>query len=426
MTEANTTRTAHRRPVEFGGPVGNLIMMIFLPVIVYYLYYSVMFHGGVPVPKEWFGDPMFSMFLDSIKPTPVAVIFYVGWFLFQALLQALLPGSIALGKPLADGTRLRYRMNGPASLAVTAATVALLVGFGCIAPTVIYDNLGALISVVMIFSYLFAVFLYFHGKKTGPADERTGNILYDYFMGASVNPRIGSFDLKFFCEARPGLMLWILADLSFLAAQYQDTGSVSAALVLVTAMQAWYVIDYYLHEPAILTTMDIAYENFGLMLAFGDLAWVPFTYSIQALYLVKHSRQLPVWGILAILALNAAGYYIFRTVNLQKHRFRADPARKIWGRDPEYIETKGGGKLLVSGFWGCSRHFNYVGDILMAVAWSLPTLFATPLTWFYPVYFTILLVHRERRDNRHCSSKYGDDWSRYCERVPWRIIPRIY
>jgi protein-S-isoprenylcysteine O-methyltransferase Ste14 len=42
------------------------------------------------------------------------------------------------------------------------------------------------------------------------------------------------------------------------------------------------------------------------------------------------------------------------------------------------------------------------------------------------VYFTILLVHRERRDNNFCHAKYGADWEHYCAKVRWRIIPGIY
>ncbi len=30
-----------------------------------------------------------------------------------------------------------------------------------------------------------------------------------------------------------------------------------------------------------------------------------------------------------------------------------------------------GSRLLISGWWGYVRHPNYLGDILMAVAWSL-------------------------------------------------------
>jgi Delta14-sterol reductase len=42
----------------------------------------------------------------------------------------------------------------------------------------------------------------------------------------------------------------------------------------------------------------------------------------------------------------------------------------------------------------------------MALAWSLPTGFDTPLTYFYVIYFGVLLVHRQRRDDEKCENKY--------------------
>lgn len=33
--------------------------------------------------------------------------------------------------------------------------------------------------------------------------------MYDFFMGRELNPRIRSFDIKFFCEMRPGLIGWV-------------------------------------------------------------------------------------------------------------------------------------------------------------------------------------------------------------------------
>ena len=56
----------------------------------------------------------------------------------------------------------------------------------------------------------------------------------------------------------------------------------------------------------------------------------------------------------------------------------------------------------------------------------MPCGFASPVPYFYPIYFTILLVHRERRDHDLCRQKYGADWDRYCEAVPWRILPGVY
>ena len=43
--------------------------------------------------------------------------------------------------------------------------------------------------------------------------------------------------------------------------------------------------------------MDITTDGFGFMLAFGDLAWVPFIYSLQARYLVDHDPALPLWQV---------------------------------------------------------------------------------------------------------------------------------
>lgn len=45
------------------------------------------------------------------------------------------------------------------------------------------------------------------------------------------------------------------------------------------------------------------------------------------------------------------------------------------------------------------------GDWLMALSWSLATGFDTPVTYFYPVYFFVLLVHRQLRDDVMCEVK---------------------
>ena len=36
--------------------------------------------------------------------------------------------------------------------------------------------------------------------------------------------------------------------------------------------------------------MDITTDGFGFMLVFGDIAWVPFTYCLQARYLADNPR----------------------------------------------------------------------------------------------------------------------------------------
>jgi Delta14-sterol reductase len=48
------------------------------------------------------------------------------------------------------------------------------------------------------------------------------------------------------------------------------------------------------------------------------------------------------------------------------------------------------------------------------------------IPYFYVVYFGILLVHREFRDEHQCKLKYGRDWDKYCSIVKYRFIPYVF
>ena len=106
---------------------------------------------------------------------------------------------------------------------------------------------------------------------------------------------------------------------------------------------------------------------------------------------------------------------------------------KVWGKKPtvtvaRYSTEKGESKenlLLASGWWGISRHFHYVPEVLGAFFWSVPALFTNFLPYFYVVFLAILLTERAFRDDRRCANKYGADWQRYCKQVPYKIIPYI-
>ena len=111
--------------------------------------------------------------------------------------------------------------------------------------------------------------------------------------------------------------------------------NVTDSMWLVLAFQGFYVADGLYNEPAIFTTMDITTDGFGFMLAVGDLAWVPFVYSLQARYLVFRQVELgPYWSA-AIVAVNLLGYYIFRAANGEKNDFRngKNPKSKLNSTD---------------------------------------------------------------------------------------------
>jgi delta14-sterol reductase len=117
------------------------------------------------------------------------------------------------------------------------------------------------------------------------------------------------------------------------------------------------------------------------------------------------------------------GWALSRGANLQKFHFKRDPTRTFLGITPEALQ----GRVLVNGFWGLSRHINYLGEVLMALGISLAL--GNPLAWepwLYPLYYVALLVPRQIDDDKRCAAKYGPLWHDYVKRVPKRIIPFVY
>nr|XP_019703058.1 delta(14)-sterol reductase isoform X4 [Elaeis guineensis] len=167
---------------------------------------------------------------------------------------------------------------------------------------------------------------------------------------------------------------------------------------------------------------DIIAERLGFMLVFGDLVFIPFTFSIQGWWLLKNKVELTKVAAIANFLTFIIGYLVFRGANKQKHVFKKNPKAHIWGKPPKVI----GGKLLASGYWGIARHCNYLGDLLLALSFSLPCGASSVIPYFYPIYLLILLIWRERRDEARCSQKYKEVWAEYCKMVPWRILPFVY
>ncbi|XP_010773908.1 lamin-B receptor-like [Notothenia coriiceps] len=278
--------------------------------------------------------------------------------------------------PLRSGERLKYRTNGFFAMVVSCVAVAAAVQQGADL-TYIHSHFLQLAVASFLISVLLSSYLYVRSGRAAAEQlalgGSSGNVAYDFFKGRELNPRIKYFDLKFFCEMRPGLIGWCLINFALALAEMKRQGleAPSHAMILVNLFQLLYVADGLWNEEAILTTMDLMHDGFGFMLAFGDLVWVPFTYTLQAYYLVSRPTPLNPPALAAIVTLKLIGFYIFRKSNSVKNAFRRNPS------DPQLshlktIPTATGRSLLVSGWWGVVRHPNYLGDLLMALAWSLP------------------------------------------------------
>mmetsp|Transcript_12034 Transcript_12034/g.20343 ORF Transcript_12034/g.20343 Transcript_12034/m.20343 type:complete len:430 (-) Transcript_12034:329-1618(-) len=419
---------------EFEGPyLGPIGVILGLPAVCYLLVFACNSSGCLNLQTlEVPGFPAGMSFV-----TWEGIVVSVGWFGLMVVLHLILPGQRVQGVKIAykddkgasRDKQLTYKLNGALCMAVVYLGAVYL---GFVANVLnlgwMYDNYMPLLTGSMIMSVSLSFYLFissFNKNAVLAPGGDSGVAVYDFYMGRELNPRLGAkFDLKEFCELYPGLVGWVMLNLGCAHKQYTLTGEVGVPMLLVNAFHLLYVADAMLNEKSILTTMDITSDGFGYMLAFGDLTWVPFIYSLQARVLVDHTPELPVWYLLAIVALKVLGYAIFRGSNGQKDQFRRDPDHPSVAH-LKTLKTESGRQLIISGWWGMARHINYFGDWVMGVAWCLPC-GSQPIAYFYAVYFAVLLIHRDMRDGHSCSVKYGKDWDKYKAIVKYHIVPFVY
>lgn len=176
-------------------------------------------------------------------------------------------------------------------------------------------------------------------------------------------------------------------------------------------------------------------HHFFSLQCWGCLVWVPSVYTSHTLYLTAHPNDLGLPLAAFILLSGVAAIYInYNADNHKEHVRNTQGACTIWGKKPEvihatYYTSKGEEKkslLLVSGWWGVSRHFHYIPELTAAFCWTVPALFSSLLAYFYFIFLVILLTHRSVRDDKRCMEKYGSYWKQYCEKVPYKIIPFVF
>ncbi len=355
--------------------------------------------------------------LGILAPVILSIVIFI--------LNALLPGRWVTGyvhKKYSSG-RLRYHLNG---IRVFFALVLIwfLLGLNDLVP---FDWLyiyrwygltGAFVS-GLVFS-LAVVMAYPPVKKSFAADLFFGRIENLQFRGGLV-------DLKMWLYLTGATLLELNA-LSFASHHWMLYGdNSSVGVFLSTALLTWFLIDYLIFEEVHLYTYDLFAERIGFKLGWGCLVFYPYFYSI----FLWSTADLPDpgtrgWKLMIYVAIFLAGWILSRGANLQKFHFKKDPRRSFLGIVPETI-TDGNRTVLVNGFWGVSRHINYLGEVLMAIGIILCTGYPSLIwPWLYPLYYVLLLVARQLDDDKRCALKYGELWKTYMKRVPYRIIPYLY
>ena len=180
---------------------------------------------------------------------------------------------------------------------------------------------------------------------------------------------------------RSGLTGWPLLSFAFVAKQYRLHGYISDSTVFIAIVQGYYVLERQYSELSITGMMDIVADGLDFMLSYGDIVWVPFMYSAQCRYLSTFPIHLS-WICITVLSVALTiVVYIFQASKNQKSQSRKTPNDPRVANLP-FLQTRKGTRLLTGGWWGISRHINYLGDWMQAITFCFSTGLAGS-SWLY-------------------------------------------
>ncbi|KAI5296353.1 C-24(28) sterol reductase [Ascosphaera acerosa] len=433
---------------EFGGPWGVLSMMIGFPALMYYMWLgATYFDGHFPWPEEgqsWcdFFHYAGHLIYTGAFPTLRAWRIYWSFCIFEGFLYLYAPGITIEGRPLEHlgGKKLTYYCSAYASFYITLVCALACHFLGIFKLYTIMDEFGPLMSVASLSGVLVSFAAYWSAKWRHAEHRITGNCIYDFFMGMELNPRLfGLLDLKMFLEVRMPWFILLLVTMGAAARQWELYGYISGEVGLLLLAHYLYANACAKGEECIVPTWDMYYEKEGFMLIFWNLSGVPLSYCHCTIYLANHHPDTYRWNRAALVAfymLYLFVYWVWDTCNSQKNRFRQKQrGGKIYNRktfpqlpwatldNPKIITSKRGHTLLVDGWYGYARKIHYTCDMFFATAWGLVCGFKSPFPWFYPIFFTIMIIHRAWRDNTRCAAKYKEAWVEYTKQVPYLFVP---
>ncbi|KAK3114093.1 C-24(28) sterol reductase [Teratosphaeriaceae sp. CCFEE 6253] len=433
---------------DFGGSWGVSAMMVGFPTLMWYMWIGATYYDGY-FPSEpnmtWseFGQHMAHLVYTGAFPHAKAWTIYWVFLIVQGFFYLTLPGVYATGKPLPHegGKQLRYYCNGVYAFYLTIVLAVAAHFTGVFKLYTLMDEFGPLMSVAIISGFIVSVIAYISAFARGAQHRMTGYHVYDFFMGAELNPRMfGWLDFKMFFEIRLPWYILFLITLSAAARQWENNGYVSGEVGFLLMAHFLYANACCKGEEMIVVTWDMYYEKWGFMLVFWNLAGVPLSYCHCTIYLANHHPSVYAWPKPFLVFLYVSYlfvYYVWDTSQSQKAMFRArergyQTERKSFPqlpwkevKNPRKIMTDTGDSILVDGWYGYARKIHYTCDVYFALTWGLVTGFRSPFPWFYPAFFFAMIVHRATRDVQRCRQKYGEAWAEYERLTPYLFIPYV-
>jgi hypothetical protein len=356
-----------------------------------------------------------------------AFLWPVAIYLLVLCLHLVVPARRTDGyvRDAVTGELLRYRLNGLRVLALVVALYVAACATSVLPWEIFYEKRWEMATSACVIGLLFTFALVLPARR-----EAGKSLLFDLYLGRLENPQWagGRVDAKMFLYLAGAVMLELNV-LSFTAHHVLlHRADPSPGVLLYAFLFTFFVAEYLSFEKVHLYTYDFFAERVGFKLGWGCLVFYPFFYCIGLWTVAELPNPHTSTPVLAAYGLVFfCGWGLSRGANLQKFLFKTQPGAKLFGLIAPAAVTAGDKRLLYSGFWGLSRHINYLGEILMAVGLTLSLGYPENVyPWLYPLYYVGLLVPRQYADDKRCAGKYGALWEEYCRKVPYRIIPWVY
>lgn len=237
-------------------------MMGGFPLLMYYMWIGAMFYNGqFPTPSPEHSTPEFLKHLAGLVvqhafPTLKAWTIYWTFFILQAMGYCFLPGVTSYGKPLEHegGTRLKYHCSATWAFYMTILAGAILHFTEVFRLDTILDEFGPLLSVAVLTGFIVSIAAYISALIRSKQHRMTGNTIYDFFMGAELNPRIGDLDFKMFFMVRMPWFILFALSCATAARQYTDYGHISAEVMFIVFAHFLYTNACAKGEECIVTT----------------------------------------------------------------------------------------------------------------------------------------------------------------------------
>ncbi|XP_067628540.1 lamin-B receptor [Eurosta solidaginis] len=458
-------------PKEFGGWFGATLLMLFVPCIVFYLQWCCQKDAcELQFPTFDIEKLKSSTYWKSIfnnEAIAAFIAFQLGVFVLSALLfgrYVSLPAERIGGSASSRQYSAVYKFNAlPIAILVTlAAAVAEYQNYPV--ADFILKHQQRFCVFGFINAFILALWTYIRTDMLkGKANQaqlniygKTGSFLVDYAQGKQLNPKwlnFVEFKLVFY---RIALLVTLVYIEAYLYKQLLLPGILSASeqggvwntlsyyyrnvqydspTLLASVMLLIYILDAIIFEHHLASSFELQGEGFGALLLLRYAA-TPYLLISVVHYFYRQQqlrRQIQTsttikccFAIYLPLVLLIAGLLLKRISSAIKYKYRVNPSNAYF-YGIETIHTFQGRRLLLGSFWGRIRQPNYAGDLLALCALVLPLFirFAWP-PLIGILLLCVVLLHRTQRVQARNMSRYHSSWGRYCNKVRYHILPKVY